>query len=289
MLKRRSFLLTLLSLSGSLSGCAFMRNLVGQPAPPLPPILPDDATLEQVVFCLNENTEKLKSWWTTKAKISIRGQPISADAMIAVEAPRNFRLIAKSPMGKEADFGSNDEQFWFWTKQNNDEKRVFTARHDRNTARMQHLPIPFQPDWIMEVMGVIPIDIGEVRMERNPPGSHMVTLISDSQSPQGYLVRKLTLVDLQNGVIRERGLYNSRSQLIAKAVLNGYVLHAQKDAPSLEAAKVKVPTQIEIHWQEAQLDMTVGLGGVEVNPGRIPGQPWTLQEIEGYSVWDLSR
>src|SRR5258708_35860764 len=127
---QRYVLLILALVTSSLApGCAF-RNWCSQRfgPPPAPCALPDDVTQAEVVNRLNENTKKVLSWRTTKASIKIHGNglvdPPAVGAMIAVESPRNFRLIASGPFGNEADLGSNPEHFWFWNT-HNAEKYVY--------------------------------------------------------------------------------------------------------------------------------------------------------------------
>lgn len=153
---------------------------------------------------------------------------------------------------------------------------------------MQRFPIPFQPDWIMEVMGVIPIDVGNVKkMERGPPGSHTVSFWEDRRSPQGYLVRKATLVDLQAGVIREHALYNSHGPRIARAVVSSYTQGRTNAGVPSEAPLV--PGRIVLEWPEAQLELTMTLADPEINPQHFSPGTWALPEMPGYSVWDLTR
>src|SRR5262245_35815809 len=169
----RPALLLVLALASAQTGCAWTRNLCGLQPPPPPCVLAADATKDDVVAYLNENTRKIHSWRTDRAKIRTRGVPVPLDAYIAVESPRNFRLIVKAPMGpREADLGSNQEHFWFWNKQNQ-EKCVFQARHDE-PAKLKRFPIPFQPDWIIETLGVIDIDPEEVAMHPGPAGSNTI-------------------------------------------------------------------------------------------------------------------
>src|SRR5258708_5380424 len=103
------FLLAL-ALCSVAPGCAF-RNWCSQRfgPPPAACLLRDDSTQADVVNHLNENTKKLLSWRATKASIKIRGNglvdPPAVGAMIAVESPRNFRLVASTPFGNEADLG----------------------------------------------------------------------------------------------------------------------------------------------------------------------------------------
>jgi len=280
-LERRRFL-KLLSLAalGPLTGCAMPRwfgrtNSVGYAQC----AMTEETPTEEIVDFLNGNTNNLRSWRTTRVGITIRGAsavPISVGATIAVESPLNFRLVASNPMGlPEADFGSNEDQFWFWNK-HNDQKYVFVAGHDQRTRK-----IPFQPDWIMESMGVVAIAADEITdREPGPPGTHTVLLGATRRSPDGAKVRKVTVVDVRRGLITEHALYDARGQLIARALLGAHV----RDKSSGNV----IPTKIELDWPPAKLGMTMTLSDVEVNPKRISAQTWARPEIPGYDVYDLS-
>src|SRR6516162_11552081 len=210
MSQRRVLPLLLVALATALPGCAWMRNVVGVRQAPVTCVLPPNASKEEIVAHLNGNTAKVNAWKTDSATISIRGQgpiPISVGASLYVEAPRNFRLKAHSLAGDEADLGSNPEHFWFWNKRN-EERYVFRARHDEPPEKMRRVPIPFQPDWIIEALGVISIDPQEVTMQPGQPGSNTVWLVADKVSPQGLKIRKCTLVDTCQGVIRQHAVYD---------------------------------------------------------------------------------
>jgi hypothetical protein len=271
-------------LCATLPGCVWFRNVTGaRPVTPAPCVLAAEASKEEVVDYLNQNTHRLTAWKTDKATISTRGKagiPMRVGATIAVESPRNFRLVAHSPIGNEVDLGSNQEQFWFWNK-HNQEPYVFLMRHDEEQGRKKRFPIPFQPDWIIEAMGVVDIDPEEVTMQPGQPGSNTVQLLADRVSPQGFKIRKVTVVDTCRGVIREHALYDARNQLIARAVLSGHHRDAKSEAV--------LPAQIDLEWPQAQLAMTMSLSGIEVNPPRIPASIWTVPNIAGYKIYDLSQ
>jgi hypothetical protein len=283
MFQRRLILhvISAVALSVTLPGCVWFRNFTGARLTSPPPcVLAADASKEQVVAYLNENTQKITSWRTDKATISTRGKagiPMRVGATIAVEAPRNFRLIAHSPISNEVDLGSNQENFWFWNK-HNEEKYVFVAHHDEPAK----FPFPFQPDWIIEALGVIDIEPEEVTMQPGKPGSNTVYLMADRVSPQGQKVRKVTVVDTCRGVIREHALYDSvRGQLIARAILSGHFRDQSSEAV--------IPTQIELEWPQAQLGMKMTLAEIEVNPRRVPGKVWTVPHYTGYPVYNLTQ
>ncbi len=271
-----------LTLSTAASGCAWGRNWFGgRPAVPAQCVIAEDATAQQIVVHLNENTHKLRGWRTTRAKIATRGNMLvpQVDATVVVESPRNFRLVAANPMGgKEVDLGSNAEQFWFWVRRNED-KQVVVASHDLDPERMRKFPFPFQPDWIMETMGVIEINPDEeLALEPGPPGKDLVRLIANRTSPQGFKVRKVTVVDRRYGVIREHALWDAQNHLIAKAVLSQYT----KSAPYL-------PLKIDLEWPQAQVALAMTLSEVEVNPAHYSQNTWTLPRFEGYTIFDLNR
>jgi outer membrane lipoprotein-sorting protein len=281
-MRKRRLILHVLSaamLIAALEGCAWFRNVTGaRPVAAQQCALAADASKEDVVEYFNENTRKITSWKTDKATISTRGKagiPVRVGATVAVESPRNFRLIAHSVVGNEVDLGSNQEQFWFWNK-HNEEKYVFLAHHDEPTK----FPLPFQPDWIIEALGVIEIDAEDVTMEPGQPGSNVVYLFANRASSEGHKVRQRTTVDTCRGVIREHALFDARGQLIARAVLSGHF--RDKDSQAV------LPTRIDLEWPPAQLGMTMTLAEIEVNPRNVPGRVWTVPHYTGYPVRQLT-
>lgn len=280
-------LLVALTLAPSASGCVWMRERFGGgPAAPVQCVIAEDATAHDIVMHLNENTHKLRGWRTTRAKIATRGNILvpKVDAKIFIESPRNFRLVAENAMGgREVDLGSNAEQFWFWVRRN-EEKQVVVASHDLDPERMRKFPFPFQPDWIMETMGVIAVDPDEeLTLQPGPAGSNLVSLIANRASPQGFKVRKVTVVDRQSGLIREHSLWDAHNRLIAKATLTQYLRERNNSAAPF------IPMKIELEWPQAQLGLTMTLSDVEVNPGHFSPNTWALPSFKGYEIFDLSR
>jgi hypothetical protein len=251
--------------------------------PRAPCALAANSSAVDVIAYLNQNTARVNGWRATNVEIRMRGAAgiLPATAMIAVEAPRNFRLLARGPTGgPEFDLGSNSDQFWVWNKR--DERReIVTARHDQETLRERRYPVPFEPDWLMEALGVVEIDPAEVTAHPGQERSKIVQLVSNRTSPRGQPVRKVTLVDTCHGIVREHALYDAQGQLIARAVLSGHI----RDP----ATGVVLPTRIEFNWPQASVGLTMSLGHVEVNPRGTPPQTWHVPDYPGYRVIDLSR
>jgi hypothetical protein len=243
--------------------------------------LTPDASLAQFVAHLNQNIAQLQAWRSTDVVITARGQlgvpVVRMSAVIAVQSPRNFRLRVSSVGGDEADLGSNEERFWFWIRRN-DPPFVFTSRHDQMQVAQQRMPIPFQPDWLMEALGVIPLDETQWTMHRDSPQSRTVWLASERKSPDGRPVRQMILIDTCHGVVLQHSLYDLGGQLIAKATLGNH---------RYVGNGVVVPHRIDLDWPQAGLALSMHLGTVEVNPVGLPEQMWQLPSIPGAPRYDL--
>ena len=99
----------------------------------------------------------------------------------------------------------------------------FRARHDdMQHSEMLRQAIPFQPDWLIEALGVVPIDPKQVtRME--PGENHQtVNLISELLSPSGQPVQKVVRVDQRPRRRPGPLLYDANQRLIAKADLGNF-------------------------------------------------------------------
>ena len=193
-----------------LSACSSVRTFLPQEAPVC--VLPPNASYTQIVNHLNSQTQGVFGWQSSSVKIRARqkgGIPVSLSAMLAVEQPQRFRLVASSPLGPEVDFGSNDERFWFWVKRS-DQKNIFTVRHDQYEAMGSQLNIPFEPGWLLEALRVVPLNDKELAIQKEGQNSPNVKLISDRLLPNGKLVQKIIVVNLCTGHIIEQSLYDSQ-------------------------------------------------------------------------------
>lgn len=262
-----------------LPACASMRTILPQQAPVC--VLPPNASYTQIVNHLNSQTAGVHGWQSSKVTIRTRlpsGIPISLNAMLAVEQPKRFRLRASSPLGTEVDFGSNPERFWFWVKRN-PQKQVFTVRHDQYESMGSQLNIPFEPDWLLEALRVVPLNEKELSIQKEGQNSPNVKLISDRLLPNGKLVQKILVVNLCTGNIIEQSLYDSQGQRIATATFGEY--------RTCNNSSAVLPHVVKLDWPQAGIVLTMNMKNIEVNPTGIPTEVWDLPQIPGYPVMDL--
>lgn len=262
-----------------LTGCSSMRTILPQQPPVC--VLPPNASYTQIVNHLNSQINGVYGWQSSNVRIRARKQggiPFSLNAMLAVEQPKRFRLRASSPLGAEVDLGSNDERFWFWIKRD-DSKRVFTIRHDQYASMGSQLNIPFEPEWLLEALRVVPLNEKELSIQKEGENSPNIKLISDRLLPNGKLVQKILVVNLCTGHIIEQSLYDSQGQRIATATLGEYRVCGNAGAT--------LPHVIKLDWPQAGVVLTMTMSNIDVNPATVPAEVWGLPQIPGYPVMDL--
>ncbi len=221
-------LLVCVSLTGS-TGC--MRISIWRPKePPLskvnPPLGPD-STAEEILACVNKNAY---------SEYSPNGlRPIAATGhgpherrsrshagLARGRGSRNLRLRVAHPVtgGEAVDLGSNDEKFWVWIKES-PQQNVITCSHDHvaAAAKVCPLPLPFRPDWLMEVLGVTPISGSGYEVRRTNAKSPIVELVSVQRTPDQQPIRRIVKVDTVHGVVLEHRVETLEGTKIAKAVL----------------------------------------------------------------------
>jgi hypothetical protein len=260
-----------LAACGCASTFSFGRNDFG-------PSLSKDAGVAQVVGRVNTNIERLQSWRSSDVQISGSRLPVRLAGQIAVERPRSFRLLATALGMEEADFGSNAEWFWFWVKRN-EPNYVFQARHADLEHSQLFSEIPFQPDWLMEALGVVPLDAQSMTLHADPNQWPAANLISERLSPSGQVVKRVIRVDMRRGVVLGHSLHDVNGNLIAKATLSDHKVDS--------ASGIALPHTILLEWPGASLSIKLSIGRIDVNPTSIPARVWAVPNKPGYLAFDL--
>jgi hypothetical protein len=244
-----------------MAGAPRMRNVSNPP-------------LEEVVAHLNRNTDRIQSWRANSVKIRANGMSVSGT--LAVEKGRHLRLVVNSLRGNEVDLGSNDERFWVWSREM--QPAFVTCKHENMDAVRQEMGIPFEPDWLMQALGVARLPATGVTMEADPT-NQQARLVEQIVSAHGQPLRRAVLVDLRRGIVIEHSLYNYNGERIAQARLSDHKLN--------KAAGAVLPHRVELEWPQNQLSLTMCLGGVQINPESIPARVWEVPAMQGYQIVHL--
>ncbi len=128
-------------------------------------------TAAEVVAHLNQNAQSIHALEVQDVAIDVNQgglQEWRVYGQIYFQKPRNFRLVAEALRQSEADFGSNDKEFWYWLKRN-DPPALFHCSYEE-LARVRAFPLPFHPDWIADGLALNELDpSGQHQLVRSGP------------------------------------------------------------------------------------------------------------------------
>ena len=278
-------------------GCrAFSRDGFSRPLTTLAPR--DNPEAREIIAKINANADKVKS---LQAQPSILASQqggmmgIRLDGQLALERPRNFRLVlSKKAMGatEEADLGSNDKQFWFWTREvPKTERYVLVCDYEESGA--SPLAAALQPDWIVESMGLKVIPESETAsMTATRSGPNLI-LSTKRKGPGGEALVKETVVDAVTGQVREHRLFaieKGKRVLIAGAIVNKTKAFPLPSSGGEGAeGSVVLPTDLRLEWSRQKLRLQVVMADLKVNPTFTADQRDLFQvpEYAGYARKDL--
>ncbi|MBL9123914.1 MAG: hypothetical protein JNG90_09805, partial [Planctomycetaceae bacterium] len=250
-LQRWCLLLLLTAASG-----ASCPRMVEQYKLPTARVLPSEATLDQVLLVVNENSARIQSLTADGAKLSSSEFPtLSAD--LAVERPQRMRLIAKATAltGAEFDFGSNDELFWFWVKRPQP-PALYYCRHEQFDSSASRNVLPVDPDWLIEALGVVTFEPGADHQGPFPIGRGRIKVCTTVPGPFGNLT-KVRVIDSSQGWVVGQHIYDANGQRLASALASGH-----KRDPASQAV---VPRHVEIEWPQTNFTLKIDLGDVKIN------------------------
>jgi hypothetical protein len=277
-----------MTLTLGLGGCRALNT--GSLAPTPKPLAVRTFDLDKFVAEHNRNAERVQSL-TAKPSIGVAGRVMRAraDGRLALERPRNFKLELASMGEKKADIGSNDEEFWFWVK-NDKDTSIYWCNYSELDAST--LAITHQPDWIIEALGLRPITPDEAAQIRIRKGlvAGTTALVFPATRSGGENYTRMMIVWTQSRRIKEHCIYAGNLQtLLAHAEVSKY---KEFDLPSSESDTRQtcyLPESIKLDWKRDQLSLDVALQEVKVNefdPARSAG---LFVEPAGYERVNLAE
>jgi len=220
---------------------------------PIPVVIPTSPSYP-AIDRLNNQNQQIKSFVCDKIKVSVADYPlIQLRGGVAYEKDRHFRLTIYSNFGKEADLGSNDIKFWFWSRQMKD-KRLHYADYDHlyNTR----LKTPFHPLWMMECLSLGTVDTANATIESS---GQFLIVKKRVVAVTGFPVNKVTVVDTTKPAIIAQYVYKD-GKLVASCEITSHI----------EVDGYFVPKVMTIKWDEENVAMAWELENPIVNAAPNP-------------------
>ena len=238
--------------------------------------LPPDLSKAELVAHVNRQATRLSGWRCRDLRVTVPGMP-SAGGSLCVTYPRNLRLQVRAMTVPVADIGSNADRMWFWVKDPavGRTAETLTCRHASFDAVRARANVPFDPDWLMEVLGVAPIDPRCVALQKAPDGGPLWHLVSHRTNPDGRRVTRVIHVDAAHGQVLAHELRDATTgTLIGRATL--------QDHRRCPKTGMVLPHRIELDWPAGGTGpMTLALGEIEVNPTDFRAVRWVMPTHRG--------
>jgi hypothetical protein len=256
-----------------LSGCraAGTGSLALHPRP-----LPPRTALDVDAFVAehNRNAERIRS---LEARPSITvtmgrrrgghvgGHIAHVDGRLAMERPQNFKLELSSPRSTVADIGSNDDEFWFWVE-NSQDKSIYWCKHSE--VESSALAVAYQPDWIIDALGLKPIAPDDAaRIQARPgPSPGTTSLIFPPIQAGGETYYKELIVTDSDRRMQEHRIYAAdRRTVVLRAETGDYKEYDLPVSDRRFGETCVLPEHIRLDWVRDQLVLDATLREVEVN------------------------
>jgi hypothetical protein len=167
-------------------------------------------------------------------------------------------MVARVGGQPMVDLGSNNQEFWYWISKN-DPPYLFHCAHQDYAQARARMPFPFQPDWIVEALGMLEYDPSRNYQVVTKPTT--LELIENATSPQGQQVRKVTVFNrAQNSVQVTAHLLQDAT---GKDICAAYITEVQQDRATLAI----YPRKVELVWPAEHIKLKMKLDDVTVNGG----------------------
>jgi hypothetical protein len=238
----------------------------------------------RVVAALNDNARRIQTLKCNDVDMTC-SQGIEAynlRAALVCQKPRNFRLNGKVMQSTIVDMGSNDQEFWWWISKANP-PHLYHCSHDEFARSQGRIQLPFQPDWVMEALGMAEFDPRK-NYQLTAKGNTL-ELLELALAPDGRQVRKVTVLARNRNQIQVTAHVLQDDK--GKEICSARVLQVQRD-PATDAI---VPRKVEMNWPAEKVKLVMALNDLGVNAAVPPGDGRLFQRpvMDGVRSVDLAR
>ena len=182
---------------------------------------------------------------------------------ICYEKPTRFRLSCGIRDRAECDIGSNDRDFWFWSRRMKP-SGLFWCDHAHTLST--RLRTPLNPLWMMECLGLNSVKTEGIRSMQTPTGTD---IYETRQGTMGVQVTKVTMLNTNQHLIVGHAL----------VAQNGAVIASSKILEWQQVDGITVPRTVEMVWHEENVKITFRLNSPTVNVA-IPPQAWEIPGMQ---------
>lgn len=252
-------------------------------AQPIPKNVP---TAEQLVAYLNDNSSRIQGLSSSSVDITVSadGQSFGLRGKLMAQKNRNFRMNAGTLGKNMVDLGSNDKEFWYWVSELRPNHQFYCNYDDMAGGRVKFMPLPVQPDWLMETLGFGPFGPAEkyeLKVENDK-----LELVERTRGPKGNPIRKVI-------VFNRRIVQPPDPQVLAHVLIDdatGQEICSARitDVQVDRHSNAIVPRRTELRCPTEKITMAMKLDSLTVNP-QIPDTLFVRKSLPGVQSFNLAQ
>jgi hypothetical protein len=236
-------------------------------------------TTAQLVSYLNQNSARLSTIQCAELELDCQRklESFALRGRMTCEKPRNFRMVADVLGSRQVDMGSNQQEFWWWIARG--DNAVIHCSYD-DLKRGVAMPFPFQPEWMMEALGMAEYGPAENYQMRSNRGTW--ELIQETVNPQQQRVYKVTVLTKSPVRVQAYVLFDANKQIVCKASI--------PDAQTING--VTLPRRIVLEWPAEKITLKMKLDEVTLNqpiPQDLAASLFARPRIPNVPDYDLAR
>ncbi|MGF1578711.1 MAG: hypothetical protein ACFCD0_05045 [Gemmataceae bacterium] len=283
-------ILTILS-----TGCNFFKmGLIspGKVSPPEGQVPTKPPTVDALVNYMNDNSKLMTTLRCPNMDIhaSQDGKLLAfrLDGRMMARQPRSMFLRAEG-MGKtQVELGSNDEEFWYWNRQDKPEPvQIHCDYKTVDEGRVQADFLPFRPDWVMETIGMG--QYGPAEKYQLKVYTRTLKLIEKTKSPQGKPVTKVIVFNRYkaNAPTPQVTDYLLIDDTTGKEICSAKVHSVQVDKRAKGQYAATFPREMTIRWNKERVNLKLHIRSPEVNVN-IPANALAFRRQPKGKSFDLA-
>lgn len=211
---------------------------------------------------INRRNSKVKSVCFEHVVITTSANKLlSLSSAIVYEKPKNFRMLTRSKFGLESDVGSNEDNFWFWSKRLNPPYLYYSSYENLENSRLK---ITFNPLWLIDFLGVNEINYKNTNVFKQ---NNLIGII-ETKSNAYENVAKITLIDPDKSAVIGHYIINKVGKIIASNEITEFQ----------EVDGILLPKTVQSYLEEEDLKVTWELTNPKVNIA-INDQAWEMPDM----------
>jgi hypothetical protein len=258
-----------------------------------PPPQAAKPTVENLVEYLNRNAAGIHADQAINCNnvniiVEADAGRVGIDCKLICQAPRNFMMSGIVVGSPAVDIGSNDKEFWFWSKEIKP-AYLYHCSYDA-LARGVKVPFPFQPEMAVSALGLAQYDRTKSKYElkvvndnRGKPKT--IELIEQATTPDNRPIKKVTVfnysqvADVSQPQIVAHILKDGQDRIVCAATIRTAQQVGGAGGPI-------IPRIVEFSWPEQKMKMTMRIE----NPRIVPMPPekaastFTRQNLQHQAV-----